>query len=743
MAGFDGLGLFPVEIDVYKKHKVSTINAHEDDANGRGLLVTLLKDGVPFNTTGIDLKLAFRNAIGEERLFAFNTVDLTNGKYSVTYPREMLEGNGGRVVRVEIKAYDTATQAMISYSPLNVYVSEAVVTEGQLVANSEGSEFVQLLERVETVETGLGSLDPVHIANVVTLSENAVQAEADRVLAESGRVSAESSRASAESGRTSAESARATAESNRSSAESSRVSVENARVLSENARVSSEDTRVFSESARVSAESTRATAEGVRVNAESNRQAAESARVVAESSRVNAESARSSNEAERILNEDDRVADEALRVSAESTRASNEIARGTAESNRVNAESARVTAESLRVTAEGERATAETGRNNAESSRVTAEQGRVTAEQTRASFYDGFNAQLADITLKTNNYPLVKKVKTRSGTVNTIRPQLYYNNELYLTLGNIIYKTTDISASLSPAYTFASGVSLASLIRTATGTWLALYSLAGVRKIARSTDLLNWTVVLDNIASGMIASLGWDSGNGKVLYGEYTTDTVANVPTIKLYASLDDGLTWSVAKTWPRAGAGSIRHIHCVKYDTFSQKFWIATGDALAESFIYSTTDGSVLTTEISAHASLTAVSLAFDKRYVFWGKDLQTADDFTIHAFNKTTKTVKDVGIVNNVVYDIIKHPKGYLMIDQAEDAPQRGVFSTSVYVYFSYDGFRWERVYEIPLNSGDTHYIRNYALSEDGSKLSWMREYKLGAGAYQFLIETISLTF
>lgn len=184
MAGFDGLGLFPIEIDVYKKHKFSTINAHEDDANGRGLLVTLLKDGVPFDTTGIDLKLAFRNAIGEERLFAFSAVDLATGKYSVTYPREMLEGNGGRVVRVEIKAYDTATQAMISYSPLNVYVSEAVVTEGQLVTNSQGSEFAQLLERVEAVETGLGDLDPVHIANVVTLSENAVPAEAGRVSAD-------------------------------------------------------------------------------------------------------------------------------------------------------------------------------------------------------------------------------------------------------------------------------------------------------------------------------------------------------------------------------------------------------------------------------------------------------------------------------------------------------------------------------------------------------------------------------
>ena len=390
MAGFNGLGLFPVEIDVYKKHKFSTINAHEDDANGRGLLVTLLKDGVPFNTTGIDLKLAFRNAIGEERLFAFSVVDLVTGKYSVTYPREMLEGNGGRVVRVEIKAYDTATQAMISYSPLNVYVSEAVVTEGQLVTSSQGSEFVQLLERVETVETGLGSLDPVHIANVVTLSENAVLAEAGRVSAESGRVSAETARATAESSRQTAEGARQTAESNRASAESTRVSSETSRGLAETARATAEDLRASAEASRTTSETSRVNAESARVTTESNRATAESLRVTAESSRVNAESARNSNESQRILAEDERVDNEGSRISAESARVLSESARGTAETGRVNAESAR-------VTAEGARATAETGRVNAESSRVTAEQGRVTAEQGRVN---AENSRLAALNAK-------------------------------------------------------------------------------------------------------------------------------------------------------------------------------------------------------------------------------------------------------------------------------------------------------------------------------------------------------
>lgn len=382
-----GIGFYPISIDVYKKNKQSTFQANEDDRNGRGLIVTLLRNGEPLGNIGIDLRLAFRNAIGEERLFDFETYE---NSFALAYPRELLEGNGGRVVRAEIKAYDTISEAMISYEPINIYVSKSVVTEGELIENSEGSTFVQLLERVETVETGLGNLDPVHIANVVTLSENAVPAEADRISAESTRVSAETARATAESSRQTAEGARQTAESNRASAESTRVSSETSRGLAETARATAEDLRASAEVSRATAETSRVNAESARVTTESNRATAESLRVTAESSRVNAESARNSNESQRILAEDERVDNEGSRISAESARVLSENARGTAETGRVNAESAR-------VTAEGERATAETGRVNAESSRVTAEQGRVTAEQGRV---DAENGRVATLNAK-------------------------------------------------------------------------------------------------------------------------------------------------------------------------------------------------------------------------------------------------------------------------------------------------------------------------------------------------------
>ncbi|NCD10411.1 MAG: hypothetical protein EOL98_13550, partial [Negativicutes bacterium] len=117
----ENIGLYPISIDVYKKHKESTIYANDNDLNSRGLLITLLKNNTAFDSTGISLKIGFRNAVGEERLYDCELVDAAQGQYKVFYPTEMLTGNGGRVVKVEIKAYE-GTGALLNYSPIFVYV---------------------------------------------------------------------------------------------------------------------------------------------------------------------------------------------------------------------------------------------------------------------------------------------------------------------------------------------------------------------------------------------------------------------------------------------------------------------------------------------------------------------------------------------------------------------------------------------------------------------------------------------
>lgn len=154
----ENIGLYPITIDVYKKHKETTVYANDNDTNGRGLLITLVKDGVPFNSTGINLKIGFRNAVGEERLYDCDIVDVLTGKYKVFYPTEMLVGNGGRVVKLEIKAFE-ATGALLNYSPVFVYVNPAEISNGAIGGTNEASTLVNALSQVQNIDNRFDSVN--------------------------------------------------------------------------------------------------------------------------------------------------------------------------------------------------------------------------------------------------------------------------------------------------------------------------------------------------------------------------------------------------------------------------------------------------------------------------------------------------------------------------------------------------------------------------------------------------------
>ena len=390
------IGLYPITIDVYKKHKESTVYANDNDMNGRGLLINLVKNNASFDSTGITLKIGFRNAVGEERLYDCDIVDVLTGQYKVFYPTEMLVGNGGRVVKLEIKAYES-TGALLNYAPIFVYVNASEIPDEAISGTNEASYLKQLTDEVLYVQDQLGGITQAEIDGVVTLNDTILPLETERQSKESARLLAETDRLSSETARKSGETARISQESARMTAETVRVNTESARVISESARATSESDRVTTEGARTTNENTRIATENTRVINEGTRTTTESARVTAETGRQSAESARNTNETTRLSSENERVDSEVARKGAESTRVTNENARVLSENSRTGAESGRVTAESGRMTAESARV-------GAESSRVTAEGSRVTAEVNRATFYDGFSAQLEEKAYKFGDF---------------------------------------------------------------------------------------------------------------------------------------------------------------------------------------------------------------------------------------------------------------------------------------------------------------------------------------------------
>jgi hypothetical protein len=66
--------------------------------------------------------------------------------------------------------------------------------------------------------------------------------------------------------------------------------------------------------------------------------------------------------------------------------------------------------------------------------------------------------------------------------------------------------------------------------------------------------------------------------SGQVYWGEYFDNRER--AEVHIYASTDRGSTWHVAYTF---AAGSIRHVHNIVYDRWSDCLWILTGDVGAE----------------------------------------------------------------------------------------------------------------------------------------------------------------
>jgi hypothetical protein len=66
--------------------------------------------------------------------------------------------------------------------------------------------------------------------------------------------------------------------------------------------------------------------------------------------------------------------------------------------------------------------------------------------------------------------------------------------------------------------------------------------------------------------------------SGNIYWGEYFDNQER--AEVHIYASTDAGRTWNIAHTFP---PGSIRHVHNIVYDRWSDCLWILTGDEGAE----------------------------------------------------------------------------------------------------------------------------------------------------------------
>lgn len=153
---------------------------------------------------------------------------------------------------------------------------------------------------------------------------------------------------------------------------------------------------------------------------------------------------------------------------------------------------------------------------------------------------------------------------------------------------------------------------------------------------------------------------------GNVCFGEYLANNERTEMYVYCYAPRDDSV--KIAYTFP---AGSIRHIHGLYRDPYSDDLYCLTGDLPHECRILRTSDG-FKTLDIVGEGDETwrAVSLAFTPDAVYYGTDAEFRAN-QIYRLSRLTGERESLGEVNGTVFYAKRVGEHIFFTTTAENAP------------------------------------------------------------------------
>lgn len=156
--------------------------------------------------------------------------------------------------------------------------------------------------------------------------------------------------------------------------------------------------------------------------------------------------------------------------------------------------------------------------------------------------------------------------------------------------------------------------------------------------------------------------------SGNIFFGEYLANDERGPMRIYKYIPGSDAL--EIAYTFP---AGSIKHVHGVYFDEFTDSIYCLTGDNDPECQLLKTGDG-FKTIDIvgSGDESWRAVSVLFDKKSLFYGTDAEFRDNQIVRVDRETLEreTISDV---SGTVFYAKKLGDDLFFTTTAENAPSQ----------------------------------------------------------------------
>lgn len=143
----DAWALKRITLDTADGSIPDVLIAHEGDANGRGIALSVVQGGVPADMAGMAVYLAWGHEGGSQGLTEFAAVDAAAGKWKVYYP-EAMQRKGTVIARIMV--YVGERTPITGSRDFRVFVEGNPVDEDAAITTDDFSVFKRAVEDLAT-----------------------------------------------------------------------------------------------------------------------------------------------------------------------------------------------------------------------------------------------------------------------------------------------------------------------------------------------------------------------------------------------------------------------------------------------------------------------------------------------------------------------------------------------------------------------------------------------------------------
>lgn len=162
-------------------------------------------------------------------------------------------------------------------------------------------------------------------------------------------------------------------------------------------------------------------------------------------------------------------------------------------------------------------------------------------------------------------------------------------------------------------------------------------------------------------------------------FGEYTFNFKKN--EVNIFRT-NDGETWDIIYSFPK---NTIKHIHLLQFDPFSQKIWFSTGDKNSECLLgYANYDFSEVEVVGNNHQDWRSLELLFTSEKIFWGTDNPDGQNWLI-SFDRNSQSIQKITRFNGPIYNLKRFFAGYLIVTATEGGI--GEWDNRAHIWYSSD--------------------------------------------------------